>query len=50
MTKKHCNAKSKKIIQIDEEQVKDHLGEIVDTYLIRCVIHRHRFNLVSSYE
>jgi len=29
MTQRHCNAKSKKIIQIDEEQVKDHLGEIV---------------------
>jgi transposase-like protein len=29
MTQGHCNAKKGKIIQIDEEQVKDHLGEIV---------------------
>ena len=29
MTQRHSNAKSRKIIQIDEEQVKDHLGEIV---------------------
>src|SRR5574340_1066454 len=29
MTQKHCNKKTGKIIQIDEEQVKDHLGEIV---------------------
>jgi transposase-like protein len=29
MTQGHSNAKRGKIIQIDEEQVKDHLGEIV---------------------
>ena len=29
MTQKHCTKKTSKIIQIDEEQVKDHLGEIV---------------------
>jgi len=29
MTQKHCTKKTGKIIQIDEEQVKDHLGEIV---------------------
>ena len=29
MTQGHCNAKRGKIIQIDEEQVKEHLGEIV---------------------
>ena len=29
MTKKNCTKKAGKIIQIDEEQVKDHLGEIV---------------------
>lgn len=29
MTQGHCNAKGSKIIQIDEEQVKEHLGEIV---------------------
>jgi len=29
MTQGHCNAKKGKIIQIDEKQVKDHLGEIV---------------------
>jgi len=28
MTQKHCNKKAGKIIQIDEKQVKDHLGEI----------------------
>lgn len=29
MTKSNCTAKQGRIIQIDEEQVKDHLGEIV---------------------
>jgi putative transposase len=29
MTKKNCAPKKGRIIQIDEEQVKDHLGEIV---------------------
>jgi putative transposase len=29
MTKKNCNAKRGKIIQINEESVKEHLGEIV---------------------
>jgi putative transposase len=29
MTQRYCNAKSKEIIRIDEEQVRDHLGEIV---------------------
>jgi len=29
MTQGHSNAKRGKIIQVDEEQVKDHLGEIV---------------------
>ena len=29
MTQGHCSAKNGKIIQIDEKQVKDHLGEIV---------------------
>jgi hypothetical protein len=29
MTQGHCNAKSGKIIQIDEKQVRDHLGVIV---------------------
>jgi putative transposase len=29
MTQKHCNAKGGKIIEIDEAQVKEHLGEIV---------------------
>jgi hypothetical protein len=29
MTKSNCTAKKGRIIQIDEEQVKDHLGEIV---------------------
>lgn len=29
MTKKNCTAKKGKIIQIDEESVKEHLGEIV---------------------
>ena len=28
MTQKHCTKKTGKIIQIDEEQVKDHLGEV----------------------
>jgi putative transposase len=29
MTKKHCTSKRSKIIQIDEESIKEHLGEIV---------------------
>ena len=29
MTQGHSNAKRGRIIQIDEEQVRDHLGEIV---------------------
>lgn len=29
MTQKHCTAKKGKIIQIDEQEVKEHLGEIV---------------------
>lgn len=29
MTQRHSNPKSGKIIQVDEEQIKDHLGEIV---------------------
>ncbi len=29
MTQGHSNAERGKIIQIDEEQVKDHLGEVV---------------------
>jgi hypothetical protein len=29
MTQRHCNRKASKIIQINEEEVKEHLGEIV---------------------
>jgi hypothetical protein len=29
MTQKNCSKKTGKIIQIDEDRVKDHLGEIV---------------------
>lgn len=29
MTKKNCTAKKDKIIQVDEESVREHLGEIV---------------------
>ena len=29
MTKKHCTSKRNKIIQIDEDSIKEHLGEIV---------------------
>ena len=29
MTQKNCTKRTGKIIQIDEEQVKNHLGEIV---------------------
>ncbi len=36
MTQEHSNAKRGKIIQIDEDQVKDHLGEIVRGTVQEC--------------